>query len=89
MNTDRRARAWRGAGRGFVLGAALCAALVCAAPAAGLEPPTQHQIDQYRKDGSLTERIRSAEALGNQRAWRHSSSGICRTYCVTRRSAFR
>ena len=67
MNTDRRARAWRGAGRGFVLGAALCAALVCAAPAAGLEPPTQHQIDQYRKDGSLTERIRSAEALGNQR----------------------
>jgi len=30
-----------------------------------LEPPTQEQIEEYRRDGTLTERIEAAKALGN------------------------
>ncbi len=58
MNSDRRARAWRGAGRGFVLGAALCAALVCAAPAVAapwdLPPGSFPSAYDLRAHGKVT-----------------------------------
>ncbi len=33
-----------------------------------LEPPTREQIEKYRRDGTLTERIAAAHAIGNDKA---------------------
>ncbi len=42
--------------------------LICSSPAWALEPPTQEQIEQYRRDGSLDRRMMNAMALGNHLA---------------------
>lgn len=39
--------------------------LFLTAPLYGLEPPTKSQLDQYRRDGTLTARIEAARQIGN------------------------
>ena len=49
------------------LAVAIAAAVVLALPARAMEPPTKEQIEQYRKDGTLAQRIANAKAIGNDR----------------------
>ncbi|MEI8081171.1 MAG: right-handed parallel beta-helix repeat-containing protein, partial [Actinomycetes bacterium] len=46
---------------------AVVAAFFVASTAFALEPPTEQQIEQYRADGTLQERIAAASALGNDK----------------------
>ncbi|MGB8952692.1 MAG: M6 family metalloprotease domain-containing protein [Candidatus Aminicenantales bacterium] len=39
--------------------------LFCLSPLFAIEPPTQAELEQYQKDGSLAWRIQNAKALGN------------------------
>lgn len=78
----RRVRAWiasphdclSNAERPLVVAAAIATAiyfLVFPGPCLGLEPPTREQIEKYRNDGVLKDRIDDALRIGNHRLAPH------------------
>ncbi len=63
--------------RKLIMGFLFCLILVLIVPAAAyvLQPPTTQQIEQYKKDGSFSQRAARAEMIGNHKtskflAWR-------------------